>query len=347
MSLRAPMVRNVARCGPSPCARECRRTARCASRRRPKRPAIRRGARDRPIGPRERNIRHVHVMDLQQAACSTAPPAAHAWQQRLPPVNAQSPARFRRTSSGVQFGRISPWCPCTELRIIRCPNSWAVTRPSSTATSCSCRLRHPLDLAEVHRRQHAACIGNDRGPYQAWPDVPRPRGSRRSRSGALRVVLEAKKRTLRTDSGRAISPAHVHERRPQQGLGFGQGALLERGRNAGGLIDPNRDGGPKNRLGRECVGRFPGGAREDESEAISRSTTNESAVRTHCCWSAPRRYCPIGHNAARTRSAQAERATARPVRRLLGGYSANWGRHDAPASRAKLHRRGRRRSNRL
>ena len=67
-----------------------------------------------------------------------------------------------------------------------------------------------------------------------------------------------------------MPPTYIYEGVPQDGLGFGQGPLLEPGWKASRLIDANRDRGPKD-LGRRQRGwRRPSGrAREDESQAIS------------------------------------------------------------------------------
>jgi hypothetical protein len=51
---------------------------------------------------------------------------------------------------------------CAEVRIIKCPNSCAATRPSSTATSVLAACQ-PRDAVNVHGRQDAARSANDEG----------------------------------------------------------------------------------------------------------------------------------------------------------------------------------------
>ena len=74
MSLRAPMVRNVARRVLEPCARECRRTVRCASRRGPK---------CLPIGRRARMTNRSYRTEYQSCTRHESPAVRLNARQRL------------------------------------------------------------------------------------------------------------------------------------------------------------------------------------------------------------------------------------------------------------------------
>ena len=85
-------------------------------------------------------------------------------------VNTQSAAQFQSNFVRVQVGRISPRRACTGLFIIKCPNSWAATRPSTTATSVpadvasrSTQLNRQLPAYRPHRER--------RGPDRARPSI--------------------------------------------------------------------------------------------------------------------------------------------------------------------------------
>ena len=102
----------------------------------------------------------------------------------------------------------------------------------------ACDVLHPAVVSRLLQEAHASGVATEGHQQVPWRHVADWRG------------IQA----------RALLPAHFHEPRPQHRLGFGQGSLLQREREAGGLIDPNCKGDARDRRRRKCGGRRPNGS---------------------------------------------------------------------------------------